>query len=274
MFTRKFSNLSAAFLGAIVLGSIVVGCGDSQKVADSKTSPATSNDTGPKKSPDASTTAASSTGLSDPSKPSQAENDKPGLPVDQVPKSLRTDAYEYFGLANMKAQDFEILSEGDPTRTGTQQLKLTEVKGDRAVFRVTRTGGLAPSGENDYSLRPDGVWSENSTLDPSMKPSVEIPNDLKPGKSWKTVIEVNTSSDKIKQDMTFKVVGVETVKTPLATREALYIKGEGSAEMGGKKSSMTLKSWYTKGIGMIKMEVASKGTDGKVKTIIIQERKP
>ena len=274
MFTRKFSSLSAALFGALVLGSVATGCDPKPKADDSKSASTTGGPTQSSKPPVDTTIGASTPAGGDSAKPSQAAIEKPGLPVDQVPQSLRTDAYEYFGLANTKAQDFEILSEGDPARTGTQQLKLTEVKGDRAVFRVTRTGGLAPSGENDYSLRPDGVWSENSTLDPSMKPSVEIPNDLKPGKTWKTVIEVNTTSDKIKQDMTFKVVGVEKIKTPLATREALYIKGDGTAEMGGKKSAMTLKSWYTKGIGMVKMEVASKGQDGKVKTIIIQERKP
>lgn len=200
--------------------------------------------------------------------------DRPAISLDKIPTSLKNDAYEYYGLANTNPQDFEIISVGDPESMGTQTTKLVEMKGDRAIFRVTRTGSLASLGENDLSLRPDGVWSENSTLDPSMKPSVEIPTDLKPGKTWNTSIELNTRGEKTKQDVTFKVVGVEKLKTKVAVRDGLLIKGDGTAEMGGKKSKMTIKSWYTKGVGMIKMEITSKDASGKEKTITIQERKP
>ncbi len=194
--------------------------------------------------------------------------------LDEIPANLKNDAYEYYGLANTNPQDFEIISAGEPEAMGTQSVKLVEIKSDRAIFRVTRTGSLASLGENDLSLRADAVWSENSTLDPSMKPSIEIPTGLKPGKTWNTAIELNTRGEKTKQDVTFKVVGMQKLKTKVADREALLINGEGFAEMSGKKSKMSIRSWYTKGVGMIKMEITSKDPSGKEKTIIIQERKP
>lgn len=194
-------------------------------------------------------------------------------PAASVPSELQNDAYHWYGLANSKAVKYKATITGMAPLTGTQTFSFKEVKDGKALFDIARTGGMEDTfGQEKLSLEKDGLYTlGTSTLKNSMH-SLELPSDLPPGKTWKNSADLDMNSG---QSMTtsqvFKVVGIEKIKTAVATRDALKIVGTGPMRMAGTDYQTTNTCWYVKDVGMVKSTTVLTAKKGGPKTILIEE---
>lgn len=195
---------------------------------------------------------------------------KPSL--DQIPAELKNEAFAYYGLANSKPMDMEIIDSNSPgaPRTGSQAITFKEMRDGKAIFDLERTGNLTVLGSQEVSLEKDGVWVTKSSL-ADIKHEMEIPSDLTPGKTWTSELKLQAGNVDLKNS--FKIVGQEKVKTKVADRDAILITSTSTGTMQGRKVRIESKTWYVRDIGGVKSVVKIVSADGKTQTMTIQETK-
>jgi hypothetical protein len=179
-----------------------------------------------------------------------------GPSVSEVPTSLKTDAFDYYGLGSDKPVDFEMVGSGG-TKTGARIVTLKSVNGDKAVFEVQFTGGLDQLGTTEYSLEPGGLFATKSSIG-TLKDThqLEVPAKLDVGVTWKSKVEATlTDNTQLKSDQIYKVVKREQVTTKAGKFDALRIDVTGNSQVGSQKTKDDLKIWLVKGVGPIKMDI-------------------
>lgn len=197
-----------------------------------------------------------------------SETNKPeAAPV--LPEDLKTDAYDYYGLANTEETKFTITQAGK-TDTGTTRYKFVSAGEGKAKFELQNGGALGQLGTVELELSKDGIKTtkmESMTVDPE---SFELVSGLTPGKSWKFKV---TLSDKSVLEGKNEVVGTEEVKTAVSTyKDALLIKSSVTGKQNGKDITSNTKTWLVKGRGQVKT-VIEQVQDGKKSTSTIEESK-
>lgn len=191
----------------------------------------------------------------------------------EVSQELQHDGYHWYGLSNKKEIKYRAtLSNGAPLE-GTQINKFIEEKDGKASFEVTRTDGMKIAfGDEPISLEKDGIYTlGSSNLDTKLH-SLELPADLSPGKTWKNSADLKMKTGgSMTTSQTYKVVGMDKVKTPVATRDALKITASGEATIGGVKYTATNQFWYVKDFGLVKSTTVLQPKTGKPQSITIEE---
>lgn len=184
------------------------------------------------------------------------------MPLDQVPKELRHQGYEYYGLSNLNSVELEMKGQGQ-ILSGTRSTRLVEVAGGKATFEVEHSGGLAGLGVSTYSVENDGVYATKISIG-SFKPPhrMEIPADLKPGATWGGPITISMNDgNKVKTNLMYRVAGPEKVKTRAGVFDAILVTASGNGIAGSQKTKETMKLWFAKGVGPVK--ILMKRTVGK-----------
>lgn len=189
-----------------------------------------------------------------------------------IPESLKTDAYHYYGLSNSNPVKMQLTVPGAKgPQPGEQTIAFKELKDDAAVFLTTRSGSLEGLGTEEVSLEKDGIYILSSTVGDIGGKSLEMPSDLKPGTTWSKPSEVKRNDGSVsKYDATFKVIGTEKVKTKAGDYDALLITSDGPAEVNGQKLRMKSKNWYAKDVGVVKVEIETAPTKGSPQRIVIE----
>ena len=209
-------------------------------------------------------------------KPNVASNEAAaGQPVtpkaDTIPQSLKSAAYEYYGLGNSKPIDYDLTGDDSAgVRTGSQTTTIKEVKDGKASFVQTRTGGLALLGNDELLLDSEGVHVTSSTVETVDPQNLEFPSDVSTGKSW-------TSHDKITQtglafdiNTRWTIKGIKPIETKRGTLDALLITSTGEGTENGQKLRMESETYYVKGIGLVKAIIKTTSGTGKHSSITQQ----
>lgn len=204
-------------------------------------------------------------------KPAETTNEAPKPNLAGLPADLKHAGYEYYGLNNASPVELEIVS-GTQVHTGTQTTTLEKIEDGKASFHVDRTGGLAMLGSGDYSLEKDGVYAVGSSLG-TVSRSIELPADVAPGKTWTVDFKLEASGSDLQYKATMKAVAVEKVKTKAGTFDAIRIESAGPGTHNGKPIKMTMKGWYAKGQGAVKMEMTITDETGKTNSTTIERVK-
>lgn len=205
-------------------------------------------------------------------KPADATSDAPKPELASLPSELKHAGFEYYGLNNANAVELEIVS-GTQVHTGTQTTTLEKIEDGKATFHVDRTGGLAMLGSGDYSLEKDGVYAIASSLG-TISRSIELPADVAPGKSWTVDFKLEASGgSNLQYNATMKAVAIEKVKTKAGTFDAIRIESAGPGTHSDKPIQMTMKGWYAKGEGAVKMEMTIKDETGQTNSTTIERVK-
>ena len=198
----------------------------------------------------------------------------------EVPDAVKTDAFEYYGLANPQSMDVELKAPDQPVRTGGVSVKFEKAEGGKATFKVTRTGAVQEVlGDNDGYADATGVYMTGTSIG-KITPDkfLALPADLTPGKTWtmKNKIEA-TSGQTIEEDSTYRVEGERDVKTKSGTQKALLVTSTGTATVtqGGttRKDKYETKSWYVKGVGPVRFEIILTEPGKAPKTIVVTQDK-
>lgn len=194
--------------------------------------------------------------------------------LSDLPESLKTDAYHYYGLANTVPLKMHVLRPGSSPLEGDQTIAFKSLESDHATFLTSRGGALADLGSEEVSLEPDGVYVTSSSVGDIGGKSLELPSVLKPGTEWSRKSEITKSNgQKVSYDAKFKVVRIEKVKTPAGEFDGLLISSDGPAEIDGQKFRMTVKSWYVKDVGPVKISTQLKAAKGPEQTMTIEATK-
>lgn len=189
--------------------------------------------------------------------------------------SGKSDAADYYGLDNPKPMKYKITLSDQPTseKIGFQTIKLKETKGNTKIYSVERSEGIAFLTNQEMRLEPDGIHNIDSETQKFGKEDMELPNNLAPGSTWKTHTEFSTQGQTLVSDSDFKVEGEEKVTTEAGEHTALLVTSTGYSTIQGLKEQMTSKSWYVRGLGLVKSVMELTPPTGKVQSITIQETK-
>lgn len=192
-----------------------------------------------------------------------------------VPQQAKSDAYDYSGLGNAKPMDLEVDTPDQGIKTGSQSVTYDGLANGAGVFTVSRTGGLAEVlGATEHLLSDrTGVYTTSTSIGKLAAKHLELPVGLKPGKTWKTTAKLTAERGVLNERDTSRVVGIQTVKTPVGSYQALLIETTSDAEMDSQKIKTRLKAWYVKGKGPVKFEVTTQ-QGNKSQTYKIMESKP
>jgi hypothetical protein len=194
--------------------------------------------------------------------------------LENLPEELRHDGAAYYGIGNTEPVDMEIVtSTATGINSGTQTMRLKEMKDGKAVFTVERTGNLAQQlGGMEVRVEKDGVYVHSSPIATVGERDLELPADLTPGKTWTTTTKVDRESQKMDLKNTFKVAGVEPVTTKRSKYEdALLVTSVGEGTLSGSRVRIETRSWFVKGRGNIKTEMRLIDAANKAQTISIEE---
>jgi hypothetical protein len=208
-----------------------------------------------------------------------ATPEKPALDRGKLPKELESDAYHYFGLNLEKSLNVQITnSKTGVISTGSESVKLTDVKNGVATFDQTSTGGLADQvGTETVELRKDGVYLVHSDKIDVGKPQLALPVGLTAGKSWKVDSSMQAGDRHLRQQVTYTVVGEQSVTSGGKSITALFVSGKGTVTgLDGKKTqAMTDNQWYAKDMGLVKeIETVSQTGKGQKPVTFTMELQP
>ena len=243
-----------------------------EKTVNSK-APESSASTAPAgNKPSVDTTTPSTTASATP--PSTTPGSAPAVAV--LPPEIKTEGYDYSGLANPKPVDMELIMSTQPGQviTGSETVTLKEVKGGQAVYNVDRTGGLAVLGTEEWTLDKDGVYTTKSSVMDLDAKAMELPAVPKPGMTWKVHTKADKSNMKMDMVITFKIIGKQSVTTKAGKHEdALMVEQDGVGTLQNQKVRTVSQNWYVKGLGLVKAAMKTITPDGKTESLSIQETK-
>lgn len=193
----------------------------------------------------------------------------PVASVDDIPANLKTDAYDYYGLACTKTLTYKFTRTGQPDATGTQKVVYKGVSDGNPTFVIDRSGDLAILQNEEDITKADGVYTTfavGSKIDP---PMLALPAKLDVGYSWTTDRTVQGQDGKpVKMDITNKIVGKEKLTVAAGEFDCYKITTTGQIT-SDKARPVTGTTWFAPGYGAVKLVLNMKDSSGpdKVDTI-------
>lgn len=233
-----------AALKLFLFGSlaIAIGCSSSTPKDDEKAD-----------SPSSSTTESSSNVSAD---------GKSSSPKVTIPEELMTE-----GVLAMGAPfDSAIVYQSKGMPTGDEETKRTfkVEKTDDGNYRLVSrwSGKLGIVGNEVYNITKDGLIAAEA-LGSEVKPTyVYLPAKIEVGKSWKFNFSLEAAQvvGTMKVTQTSKILGTEEVTVPMGTYTAYVLLETASHTGKDRKGTSTSRTWLVSGVGIVKAEHTSKGT--------------
>jgi hypothetical protein len=217
---------------------------------------------------------ASPTASTDGKSPSEAgakpEPAKPSLA--DVGEALKHEAYALYGFEAGGPLKYEFVrAEGQVPAAGTQSNQLVSAKDGEALFSVTRDGAMSALGGEEWSVKADGVYLVRSDLGAPAKPVLAMPADAKAGTVWDTDYELtDPAGAKISFKGKSKIVGSEKVKVKGGEFDAVLVTQTGSIKSTSMEGTVSSKTWYGRGVGVLRMRMEVKQPEGKIVTSTIE----
>jgi hypothetical protein len=173
-----------------------------------------------------------------------------------VPEELQTAAYHWLGLGYGKAIKYTIKG-NNRELNGEQTISPKSAEDGKVIYTVMRTGDLASQlGIEEWSLEKDGVYAISNTRVTTSVREMQAPANMDPGKTWtsntKAKMQNGGSTVDVAQNLTYKVVGEQSVTTPVGKQQALLVKATGTLKIGEISNRVEASFWYVKDKGMVK----------------------
>lgn len=210
---------------------------------------------------------AAPTASGDPKSPTEAgAKPEPAKPsFSDVPETLKHEAYAIYGFGAEGPLEYEFVrAEGQPPVPGTQDNELISVKDGEATFSITRQGALSALGGEEWAVKADGVYLVRSDLGTPEKPVLAMPADAKPGAVWDSdYVLTDPAGSKITFKGKSKIVGNEKAKVKGGEFDAVLVTQTGSITSKDMSGTVSSKTWYGKGLGIVRMRMEVKQTTGE-----------
>lgn len=196
----------------------------------------------------------------------------------EVAAALKHEAYEWMGFNRLEPFTYELTKmEGAAPTEGSQTLAYIGGDEKAGKFQYSRTGALEQLGDEEFEVRPDGIYLISMPPNKLEKPALMMPAKLNVGASWPCQFDF-TSADgkKFSFKLTNKAERIEKVKAKAGEFDALLISATGNISITheGKTqvNDVNTKTWYVKGLGQVKMslEVKVDGLNNKFSVELIK----
>jgi hypothetical protein len=189
----------------------------------------------------------------------------------EIPAALQHDAYTYNGLDCKDELVYEYIAQkGAEPLEGRQFVEGPEQKDNKALFTVKRSGSLSELGDDEVEVREDGVYLVGGSKSRPAKPSLLMPAKLGEGTEWDTDIELADGPGKVTLKGKNKASAVEKVKVKAGEFDAILVTQDSKLDTSGTKDDVTAKTWYAKGVGVVKMTLELRRADGTIHTSSIE----
>lgn len=188
-----------------------------------------------------------------------------------IAAELKHDAYSYNGFDRMTQLSYLFSQyQGDAAKTGFQTSVLKSVSPDVASFSVKRSGSFDLVGDEELEVRADGVYLVSSDQGSPAKPVRLMPASVKVGTVWE--YDYALSKGDIKMNFKGKARAEKEVKLKVSAGEfdTLLVSETAQIDKGGTKGTVSSKTWYAKGIGVVQMKTELKDSGGKIVTSTIE----
>lgn len=230
----------------LLLALLAVGCG----------SPAATADKG--------------TGTTEPKEnATEASNPEAAPAPKEVASALKHDGFAWMGFEKTEPVTYSLSKmEGVPPEVGTQTIRLTDASDTAAMYQITRSGGLETLGSEDFEIKADGVYQTRMSSGALDKPFLMMPSKVEVGSTWPgTFSTTDSGGRKIEFSVNNKAERMEKVKTKAGDFDALLVSTSGTMKVttDGKTETnqLTSKTWYSKGVGQVKMTLEVKKPGGE-----------
>lgn len=185
-----------------------------------------------------------------------------------VPESLKTAAYEYYGLGGGKSLTYAVSAiKNVPASTMTQTDSLTEATDDSATFEIKRETTISGFGGETVTLDAKGVSTTKTEAGEMSGPSLELPADVAVGKAWDSSVTITSPSQTVESKSSYRATKTEKIKVQAGEFDCLVIEGDVTIRVieAGNTSPRTLKNksiqHFAKGVGLVKMTLTGPATN-------------
>lgn len=235
----------------IAVCAALVGC-SSDKPADKPDSGKSdtkqaSNDVvaGKEEKPDLSTTPPVDQGDKGESKPSKKIT---------IPDSLKTQAFEYFGVKEYSKFDYEVASSDGTKNELSRELKMLSAD-DKEIVVEESASSIGGVQKFEHVVKKDGLYSRQVRADGTKgQLQLALPSDLVAGKKWQTKTSVEVAGKTIVMNSSSTIVGFEKITVGGKTYDALKLR-EDATLSGSSPEKWKTTTWLAKGVGLVKMEI-------------------
>lgn len=176
------------------------------------------------------------------------------------PSELLHEGARYFGAPFEKPIRYQIKGGGE-TLTDTRTLRVVGVENGVAKIEAIWKGKMADRvGSESYEINKEGVYAV-SIGEASIEPkSIYLPAELTKGKTWTAKYTFpSPQMGKLSVVSKYKVVGKEKVKVAIGTYDTIVISETGTLKGENISLSVTSRSYFAEGLGVIKLVSTQKG---------------
>jgi|GEM_PF-1324360 len=229
-------------------------------------------------SPAAETTPQEQKDVKSPIVASKAEEgtkeEKPSTP--SVPDFLKHDGYHYYGLGVPGKLVYTFTQDKQAPVEVSQKITLKSVDAEKkAVFEILREGFPGGNVTDTVEATPEGVFSVSTSQGVFKKPSRELPQKLSPGYTWDINAELEQAgTTQMKIQAQQKVQPTEKIKVAAGEFECIPVALSGTFSGQGVEAKIVGKTWYAKGVGMVKQEVTRSAGGQEAKILLELKKRP
>ena len=186
----------------------------------------------------------------------------------QVPESLKHDAFRYIGFDHKKPLKYSYVKlQGTAPEEGSQTCVIKSADKDAADVLVERDGSLKELGTEEFQVKPDGIYLVSTQQGKPDKPVMQMPAKLPVGTVWDYKFPLTgKSGEKMTLTGKAKVEAVEKVKVEAGEFDTIRVTETATLDFNGKPSTVSMKTWYAKDVGIVKMKMEMKNEKGDIVT--------
>jgi len=183
-----------------------------------------------------------------------------------VPADYKHDAYQLNGFDRTKPLKYNFVQVvGESPKAGTQESVLKTVDDKGAHYTVKRGGALDAIGDEELLVNAGGVYLVSTSLGSPKEPVLLMPAKISVGTVWDyDYVLTMQSGDSLTFKGKAKVEKDEKVKVPGGEYDCLLVSETASMDRGGNKGTVSSKTWWSKGTGVVKMKMEVKDAKGKI----------
>jgi hypothetical protein len=194
--------------------------------------------------------------------------------IKPMPDNLKHEGYQYYGLDKAEELTYDFDNNG-MVQQGTQKHTYKGMASGSPQYAIERSEALSILGVDTVEVKEDGIYLVSAREQKLEKPVLALPAKLEVGKTWQIdqkLKDVNGAD--VSTVATQKVEKAEKITVAGQSYDCIVISMSGKITTGGKTQDVTGKTWYSAGVGTVKLELNSKDPAGKPTKYVIALSKP
>ena len=186
--------------------------------------------------------------------------------VPTVPSDYKHDAFQLNGFDRDKPLKYDFVQVvGESPKSGSQSCVLKSVDDKGARYTIKRGEALEAIGDEELLVNAGGVYLVSTSLGSPKEPVLLMPAKVGVGTVWDyDYVLTMQSGDSLTFKGKAKVEKDEKIKVPAGEYDCILVSETASMDRGGNKGTVSSKTWWSKGTGVVKMKMEVKDAKGKI----------